>query len=148
MAAAAPCPSRAEPYPRVLQGPLVGPATPDAFTVWARISGMFDVQLEYDTTWPFLAPRRTRLYRSRKEDDYILVLRAEGLTPSTRYYYRVLVDGSADRNIGPLGAFETYTAPSGAAAFRVAFGSCARVEVFAEQPVWRAVHAAQPDLFF
>lgn len=136
------------PYPRVLQGPMVGPAAPDSVTVWARISGAFDVCLEYDTAWPFTAPRRTPPLHSRKEDDYVLVMRADGLTPSTRYYYRVLVDGAADRNLGPLGAFATHTAPAGPAAFRVAFGSCARVEVFPEQPVWAAVHAARPDLFF
>jgi len=136
------------PYPRVLQGPMIGPAAPDAFTVWARISGTFDVQLEYDTVWPFRNPRRTPVQVSRKDDDYILVLRAEGLQPSTRYFYQVLVNGVADRNIGPLGGFETRTAPAGASAFRVAFGSCARVEVFPEQPVWRAVDAARPDLFF
>lgn len=135
------------PYPRVLQGPMIGPAAPDSFSVWARVSGTFEVRLAYDTTWPFRDPSVTPVQVSRKDEDYVVVLRADGLEPDTRYFYQVLVNGAADRNLAPLGAFATKTAPAGPARFRVAFGSCARVEAFPEQPIWRAVHAASPDLF-
>jgi alkaline phosphatase D len=136
------------PYKRLLQGPLVGPPTADGVTVWTRTSGEFDLQLEYDTQWPFTNAQRTPVVRSRKSDDYVTVLRATGLQPATEYHYRVLVDGVPDRQLGPHGAFPLRTAPAGVGRFRVAFGSCARVELFPEQPIWRAIQRSEPDLFF
>ena len=47
-----------------------------------------------------------------------------------------------------LTPFATHTAPAGAAPFRLAFGSCARHQLDAEQPVFRAIGAAEPDVFF
>ncbi len=40
------------------------------------------------------------------------------------------------------------TAPASPARFRVAFGSCARIQSDPEQPIWRAVAQYRPDLFF
>ena len=75
--------------------------------------------------------------RARAADDHTVRITVTGLAPATRYYYRMLVDGIPDRY--RLTPFATRTAPAGAAPFRLAFGSCARHQLDAEQPIFRAI---------
>ena len=37
-------------YPRLLEGPVVGPATADSITLWGRPNGDFHVDVEYSTS--------------------------------------------------------------------------------------------------
>jgi alkaline phosphatase D len=60
----------------------------------------------------------------------------------------MIVHGRRDRYQRDLPPFSVRTAPVASARFRVAFGSCARVQSDAEQPIWRSVAMYRPDLFF
>src|SRR5262249_22828083 len=91
---------------------------------------------------------RTPPQRARAENNYTLVIRIENLQPDTTYHYRMIVNGRADRYQRDLPPFTVRTAPAASARFRVAFGSCARVQSEAEQPIWRSVALYRPDLFF
>jgi alkaline phosphatase D len=133
-------------YPRLMEGPMVGAVTPDSITFWGRASGEFDVVVEYSPDPAFGATQRTAPVRATAATDYTVRVAATGLAPGTRYYYRLLVDGIPDRY--RLTPFATHTAPAGPAPFRLAFGSCARHQLDAEQPIFRAIAAAEPDLFF
>jgi alkaline phosphatase D len=133
-------------YSRLMEGPMVGAVTPDSITFWGRASGEFDVVVEYSQDPAFGATQRTEPVRATAATDYTVRVTATGLAPGTRYYYRLLVDGIPDRY--RLNPFATRTAPAGPAPFRLAFGSCARHQLDAEQPIFRAIAAAEPDLFF
>ena len=133
-------------YPRLMEGPMIGAVTPDAITFWGRASGEFDVEVEYSTDPAFRDPLRSAATRATAATDFTVRITVGGLQPATPYYYRLRVDGIADRY--RLSPFRTHTAPAGATPFRLAFGSCARHQLDAEQPIFRAITAAEPDVFF
>ena len=133
-------------YPRLMQGPMIGASGAAHFTVWARASGALPVQVEYSPDRAFGNPKTTAVVRALPDNDFIVVIRVEGLQPDTPYYYRVLVDGIVDR-YQPT-PYMTKTAPKGPADFRVAFGSCARFVWDRHQPVFDGVVSQSPDLFF
>lgn len=137
---------RAMGYPRALNGPMVGASGPDHFNVWVRASGAFDVKLEYSTDRNFSTVIDGPTIRASAEDDCCVVLRAQGLKPDTPYWYRLKYDGQQDRY--QWFNSKTRTAPAGPADFRVAFGSCCRIQYDADQPIWNAVRGLEPDLFF
>jgi len=133
-------------YPRLMEGPMVGTTTADSITFWGRASGEFDVAVEYSTDRNLANAVTSAPARATAASDHTVRVTVAGLAPATRYYYRLLVDGIPDRY--RLTPFSTRTAPAGAAPFRLAFGSCARHQLDAEQPIFRAIAAAEPDVFF
>src|SRR5688572_23968502 len=132
-------------YPRLMEGPMVGAVTPGSISFWGRASGEFDVVVEYSTDPAFAATQQSAAVRATAASDFTVRVAVEGLEPGTRYHYRMLVDGIPDRY--RLTPFATRTAPAGPAPFRLAYGSCARHQLDAEQPIFRAIAAAEPDLF-
>jgi alkaline phosphatase D len=133
-------------YPRLMEGPMVGAVEPQTLRVWARASGPYALQLQYSPDSAFTAPLASAPVKVDERGDFAAVLRADGLEPGKRYYYRVLVDGEVDR-YRKL-PFATTTAPAGRSDFRVAFGSCARYARDPEQRVFDAIARQSPDLFF
>lgn len=135
--------------PRLLLGPMVGAVTTTSAPIWMQLSGdYFDAQVEYATD-PIAGPwKRSAPGRARAQDDFTLVIRLENLQPGTTYYYRVLANGKLDKYLRDLPPMSLRTAPAAPGRFRVAFGSCARIQSDAEQPIWRAVAQNSPDLFF
>jgi len=132
-------------YPRLLDGPMVGATTPESFTIWSRASGAFDVAVEYATQRDFADARISEPVAAVQDNDLCTRIRVDGLQPDTAYYYRIKTDGIDDRH-RPL-PFRTRTAPASARPIRIAFGSCARVQLYPEQPVFEAIAAMEPDLF-
>ncbi len=137
--------ARALGYPRSLAGPMVGAPGPDHITIWARTTGAFPVQLEYSTDRDFSNPVRGVSTMARAEDDFCVTLRQHGLRPNQTYYYRLLYDGIADRH-QPL-PHRTRTAPQGRSDFRIAFGSCCRVQYDRDQRIFETVRRLEPDMF-
>jgi alkaline phosphatase D len=132
-------------YPRLLDGPMVGATTPGSFTIWSRASGAFDVAVEYATRRDFSDAKTTAPVAATQDDDLCTRVEVSGLAPDTAYYYRIKTDGAGDRH-QPL-PFRTRTAPDRPRPIRIAFGSCARVQLYPEQPVFDAIAAMEPDLF-
>lgn len=132
-------------YPRLMEGPMAGPATPDSIMLWGRASGEYEVDVEYSTDPLFTATKFSAPVRATAANDYTVRITVGGLEPATRYHYRLRVDGIPDRY--RLTPFWTRTAPAGTAPFRLAYGSCARHQLDAEQPIFGAIAAAEPDLF-
>ena len=132
-------------YPRALQGPMVGAPGPHHFTVWVRSSAEVEVALEFATDRYFAQVRQGTRVQATAANHGCVVLRAEGLQPDTEYWYRVRYDGGGDR-YQPQ-PYRTRTAPAGPADFRVAFGSCCRIQTDPEQRIWDAVQSLGPDLF-
>lgn len=132
-------------YPRLLDGPMVGATTPGSFAVWSRASGAFDVAVEYATRRDFADAQTTVPVAALQENDLCTRVEVTGLQPDTAYYYRIKTDGIDDRH-QPL-PFRTRTAPDRPRPIRIAFGSCARVQLYPDQPVFDAIAAMEPDLF-
>ena len=132
-------------YPRALAGPMIGAPGPNHITVWVRATGAFPVQLEYATDRDFADPVRGVSAVARAEEDFCVTLRQEGLQPNQTYYYRLRYDGETDR-YQPL-PYRTRTAPRGRVDFRVAFGSCCRIQYDRDQRIFDAVRQLEPDLF-
>jgi alkaline phosphatase D len=133
-------------YPRLLQGPMLGPAGTGALSVWARASGVYPVAVQYATSPDMADARTSPAVQATLENDLTVVVRVEGLKPGTTYWYRVLVNGEVDRyRIQPSIA---RTAPNRPQSFRVGFGSCARIARDPDQRIFRVVDAQTPDLFF
>ncbi|MCW5580583.1 MAG: alkaline phosphatase D family protein [Luteimonas sp.] len=132
-------------YPRALQGPMLGAPGPHHLAVWVRASGAFEVELEVATDREFRHVVQTVAAIASPEDDCCVVLRAEGLQPDTGYWYRLKYDGEGDRF--QFLPHRARTAPAGDAAFRVAFGSCCRIQYDPQQRIWNTVRALEPDMF-
>jgi alkaline phosphatase D len=134
--------------PRVMQGPMLGPVDAGAASVWVRGNGPFAYRIEYSADRDFARSERTAPLTAAKADDYTMVFRITDLSPDTRYYYRVLVEDAPDKYLGTRQSARFRTAEAGPGRFRVAYGSCARVQASTRQPIWTALAAAEPDLFF
>lgn len=132
-------------YPRLLDGPMIGATTPGSFTVWSRASGAFGVAVEYATRRDFSDAKTTAPVAAKQANDLCTTVEVTGLKPDTEYYYRIKADGVEDRH-QPVPC-RTRTAPVRPRPIRIAFGSCARVQLYPEQPVFDAIAAMEPDMF-
>jgi len=133
-------------YPRLLQGPMLGPSTSTTLTFWGRASGALPVTIQYATVPTMADAKTTAPVLATDANDYTVAIRVDGLKPATTYWYRLLVDGEIDRY--RTQPYTARTAPVGSQAFRVGFGSCARLARDPEQRIFRVVDAQAPDLFF
>jgi alkaline phosphatase D len=129
-------------------GPMLGAVRADGARIWAQVSGAYEVRVVYGGEPELGEARRSAAVVARAEDDYCVQLELDGWEPAREVFYRIEVDGAVDKYLRALPPFRFRTAPNGPARFRVAFGSCARVAYDRVQPIWNAVHAARPELFF
>lgn len=132
-------------YPRLMQGPMIGHTGPTHVSIWSRSSAAAEIQVEYARDRSFAGARLSAPVLADPANDLVTVIRLEGLEPATTYHVRYRIDGMLDR-YAPV-PFKLRTAPAGPAKFRVAFGSCARVQYDSDQRIFTAVQALEPDLF-
>lgn len=133
--------------PRLLLGPIVGAPEPDRVTLWAMASGRHPVVIEYADNPRFAGSRRTEPVIASADEGYVIRPVLSGLRPSTRYWYRVSVDGRIEADRRRPDAFKTAPAGGAREAFTVGFGSCASYNVDPVQPIWNAIAERDPDLF-
>ncbi len=138
-----------EGYQRLMQGPMVGVVTDREVRIWARVSGEYPVTVDYGTTFDLTTFQTTDAVVARKSNDFTVLITIGDLEPETVYFYRVNVSGAPDRYLRDLPPFKIRTAPRRGASrdFRIAFGSCPRIQDDRGQPIWSAVQAADPALF-
>jgi hypothetical protein len=119
-----------------------GPPTPTSATVAARVRNpQADVRLEVATD-PTMRDAANFPVSTRADDDPAVVRFAlEGLTPGTRYYYAVAVDGTADTV--RVGTFAT--PQDGPQDITIAVGACIRTG--SNGSVFDQIRSQQPDLF-
>jgi alkaline phosphatase D len=130
---------------------MLGAVYHDQVLIWCRASGPFQVEIEFSVS-PALgqADLRTASQEALKSNDYSCVIRLDQLIPETRYYYRVRMNGETAgyfEDLPPF-SFKTGPLPGTRRNFRVAFGSCPRVQADPYQRIWQVVHAFEPDIFF
>jgi alkaline phosphatase D len=133
-------------YPRVLQGPMLGYATPDTVTIWARVSAAVETVVEHrEVQGPW---RRSTPQKATAAGGFVVRHVLSGLKPGTEIAYRMIVGGAPDPDASRAAPLTARTAPAGPAAFRIGFGSCARLQRHPVQPIWDGLERARPDLFF
>lgn len=134
---------------RLMNGPMIGSPAPDAVTIWLRTSAAVPVVIEYGTDPAMRGALRSAPLTPKPSEDFVIKPRLTGLQPRTRYFYRVLLDGAPDRYLDPRSPFSFNTAPlpGTPGRYRIAFGSCARIQLQPDQPIWNAVERWQPDMF-
>lgn len=137
-------------HPRLMEGPMIGAVEPGKALIWGRANGAYIVQVIYGEDPELANAVTTDAVTARPEDDYTVRIALTGLKPDTRYSYRIVVEGKADKYVNEGAPCTFKTAPKAGAkdVFRVAFGSCARYQMDRVQRVWSAVEETQPDLFF
>ncbi|WP_221031205.1 alkaline phosphatase D family protein [Actomonas aquatica] len=138
-------------YARILQGPMLGAVSPTTQLIWVRVSHPGDVAVVYGTD-PWLEAEDTRISKTvtaADGDDRIVKIELTGLAPATTYHYRVQVAGRVDKYVAELPAWSFRTAPAVGtpAVFRVAFGSCLRLQTQPSDRIWTGLAAWSPDLF-
>jgi alkaline phosphatase D len=138
-------------YPRITQGPMLGAVSATSQRIWVRVSHPRPVAVRYGTDSWLAAPDTciSQTVTPGPGDDRIVEIELTGLTPATTYHYRVEVDGRVDKYVATLPAwtFTTGPAPGDAARFRVAFGSCLRLQTVPSDRLWSGLRAWSPDLF-
>jgi len=137
---------------------MLGCVGPEGVAIWARANGHHEVSVQLDTDRYFRNPVLASRVIARPENDFVTVHNIDSLASNKYYYYRVLVNegrhlGSWARRVPDLAylppfGFKTAPAADTRVKFRLAFGSCARVQSDATQPIWDAVAMWRPDLFF
>ena len=139
--------------PRLLLGPMLGPPTDKSITLWAMVSGPYQVVVEFADNPLLQNPQRTTPVKASAEESFIVRPVVSGLRANTEYWYRILMLYDArerpfERQELPLGRWRT--APRGAQQenFTIGYGSCANYRYDRIQKVWDAVAAHQPELFF
>ncbi|MDC7682783.1 alkaline phosphatase D family protein [Asticcacaulis sp. BYS171W] len=134
---------------RLMQGPMLGAVGPDRVRLHMRCSACATLTVEYATNPDFSGSKVSAGVATGPDTDYIALIELTGLTPATRYAYRILIDGQPDGYQKRLAPFHFTTAPvvGQRQPFTVAFGSCARIQAAEVQPIWDAIAAQDPDLF-
>lgn len=98
---------------KLIHGSMVGNVTDSSASVWVRTDGKAEV-LAILSDGSIESVQET----TSAESDYTSVLRLDGLQPSTKYPYKVLVDGE----VLAEGTFRTFPKQGSAGRFSVGFG--------------------------
>lgn len=126
----------------VTHGPFVGAVTISTAKIWVRTDATRKVGLKVGTQADLSDGRITDWVFPSAADDFTAVLDADCLEPDTTYFYEVLVEDPTTK-WGP-GSFRTPPTEGAPAAWRLAFGSCAKND---DQPIFATIDATAPALF-
>jgi alkaline phosphatase D len=138
-------------------GPMAGPSTAHAVTIWLQGAGAGHARIAYWVQGKAASVQWSQTVALRAEEDFSAQIVLSGLTKGTRYEYRVRVEGQ------PVGAVHRFTTQGAALplAFKIVTGSCVYINADTDslsdwRPTWspyggdtaifRAMAAAQPDL--
>ena len=79
---------RAQTYPRILQGPMVGDTTADSTVLWMRASDAHRIEIEYSTDPTLKGASRSVAVDAQADQDYIVRIPLQDLAPATAYARR------------------------------------------------------------
>lgn len=96
-------------------GPMLGRPNSTSIRVWIRTKKPIEFRVVYDTELPLTGDSTEVSGQTLAEDDNTGVVDLTGLTPNTRYYYGILIDGViADIRMNIDDAFPSFrTLPDG-----------------------------------
>jgi len=124
-------------------GYVCGDVGSESALVWLRAAADSRVTLRYGKE-PGLAQFQTTPVRTVDAGaDQTAIFSLDGLAPSTRYYYRAMVEG---RSAGPIASFVTAPLPDDNAKVSFCFSGDTR-QSYKPFTVMQAVRARRPDFF-
>lgn len=126
-------------------GPILGCVTESSARFWLRTPGPAKVQALISKAGDWSVIKKTRIKRTKPDNDYVTLLDIKDLTPSTSYSYNILVDGKSVYK-GNRPQFRTYPAKGQKAVFEVGFGGGARYMPDKEY-MWDVIDSYSPIAF-
>lgn len=103
----------------LLHGPLLGCVTDTGAKFWVRTVNEVPVQVIIGASGKTGSIIKSDIVKTNKAKDFTAVVAVQGLKPDTRYYYKLLVDGSTQPR---LWSFRTFLTSGTKSRFRVGFG--------------------------
>ena len=139
--------SFAHPTPDGIAGPLTGNVQPDGVTLWMYASPNSECTYTYQEEGSDQKEKQTGKFTAVKNQaakglGQIFKATLNGLSPDTRYQYKVSIDGKSDPN--RKGSFKTASIEGRSTAFRMAITSC--MKIGKPQGSWGLLLAENPDL--
>ncbi|MCS6989291.1 MAG: alkaline phosphatase D family protein [Chloroherpetonaceae bacterium] len=113
--------SIAAPSQTVTHGPVVGAVTNTEAQFVLRVSSQANVAIELSTSPNFTSPIQTSAVAALAADTFFVKIPASGLSPSTTYFYRPVINGVPTSEVR---RFRTFPNPNTVENFAFAFGSC------------------------
>jgi phosphodiesterase/alkaline phosphatase D-like protein len=128
-------------------GQMTGEVTDTAAIVWTRAQQACFASVQYSTHPGMVGALETPTIVASATRDFTVRIALQGLTPATRYYYRLrlaLQPGTAG-TLGPIGQFRT--APSPHQLQPVSFAFSGDIKTIAQFDTFSAIAAEQPDFY-
>ena len=129
----------------ILHGPMVGRVSDQEASFWVRTYHLDKIQVRLSNNENMTYPVYSEVVTSDPAKDYTAIVKAQGLKPSTLYFYEVLVNGKTSPQTVTHN-FRTYPKADRSSSFKVAFGGCAGYVPWNER-IWRVIKDHNPIAF-
>jgi alkaline phosphatase D len=124
---------------------VAGGVTNNSVRIRVSLSGSAEAGIIYSASADFTAPFQTASYPVRQDEDNSLIIEINNLSPSTKYYYRVLINGEeADTK---RRSFKTFPDPQTVNRFSFVFGSCQQSSSLSRGNIFSEIVKYEPDFF-
>ncbi len=109
------------PTTSVTHGPIIGGVTPTTARVFVRTDTVATVEIQFSTDNNFSSIAKTHTGQTIASRDSSNLFTVTGLSPDTRYYVRVLINGTES---GSRSSFKTFPQAGAEGHYKFLFGSC------------------------
>ena len=127
----------------LLHGPMLGCVTDTTAKFWLRTANEVSTQVFVSSSQNMGPSIKSAVVKTNKDTDFTAVVNIDGLKPSTRYYYELLVNG---RKQPKQWSFQTFPARAKKTKFQVGFGGGAGYTPQCER-MWNTIVANNPIAF-
>ena len=127
----------------LLHGPMLGCVTDTTAKFWLRTANEVSTQVFVSSSQNMGSSIESDVVKTNKDTDFTTVLTVQGLKPSTRYYYELLVNGTKQPK---QWSFSTFPPDGAKAKFQIGFGGGAGYTPQHER-MWNTIVANNPTAF-
>ena len=129
----------------ILHGPMLGKVSDKSASFWVRTLNEVNVSVNLSTNSKMTSSIKSKIYRSKAVDDFTAIMMIDNLSPDTKYYYEILVDGKKEPR-SKIHSFRTYPVEGKPAKFQIVFGGCAGYAYWNER-IWDTIKVHNPLAF-
>lgn len=128
----------------LIHGPMLGDMTDKSIKIWVRTAKESEIYALAGKTPELSDPIKSAITKTSSLADYTAVMKLEGLSSNTQYYYNIFIDGKRTFE-KDLPSFKTFPGKE-KANFSVAFGGGAGY-VPENERVWQTIKDRKPSAF-